>query len=138
MEMSMWQLMSRRSLALITGIIAITTGYFYGFGFEYIEQEAREWGRWVMIAGMCSILAGWLPLRRQLIRIAVIVGYSILILAQILPIIFWLALVPISDDPEGVIASRLYVAPHVLIVICCLATIIRISKEPIDAPNHAA
>jgi len=130
MEIAVQQLMSRRSLALITGIITVATGYLYAFGFEFIEQEVRTWGIWAMLGGISSVLAGYIPLQRPLIRIPVIVGYSILILAQVMPIILWIMLVPITDGPQGVVGSWLYVVPHILIVVCSFATMIRIFKEP--------
>ena len=122
------RLISRRSLAALTGITSVITGLIY-VAFPVIEVEARVWGAWIVGAGVLSVISAMVPLTHVILRAISIAGYALLTIAQTVPICLWLLLVPVTDGPEGDVGTRLYVVPHVLTALLSTATLVKIHKE---------
>jgi hypothetical protein len=122
------RLISRRSLAALTGITSVITGLIY-VTFPVIEVEARMWGEWIVGAGVLSVIFAVVPLTPVILRAISIAGYALLTIAQTVPICLWLLLVPVTDGPEGDIGTRLYVVPHVLTALLSTATLVKIHEE---------
>lgn len=122
------RLISRRSLAALTGITSVITGLIY-VTFPVIEVEARVWGVWIVGAGVLSVIFAMVPVTHVILRAIGIAGYALLTIAQTVPICLWLLLVPVTDGPEGDIGTRLYVVPHVLTALLSTATLVKIHKE---------
>lgn len=135
MTKNLQRLINRRSLAALTGITSIITGVIY-VTFPVIEAEARVWGAWIVGAGVLSVISAMVPLTHLILRVIGIAGYSLLTIAQIVPICLWLLLVPVTDGPEGDIGTRLYIVPHVLTSLLSTATLVRIYKEPSADQMH--
>jgi len=132
---SLQRLISRRSLAALTGITSVITGLIY-ITFPVIEVEARVWGAWIVGAGVLSVISAMVPLTHVILRAIGIAGYALLAIVQTVPICLWLLLVPVTDGPEGDVGTRLYVIPHVLTALLSTATLVKIHKESSSDQMH--
>lgn len=121
----------------ITGTASILSGLLYMYGFEVIEAEVRGWGMYAVLGGLLLLASSFISIKNLLLRAFVLIGLAILLLAQILPILLWLTLTPLSDSQEGDIGNRLYILPHAIVFILSLITIVKIltAKETTSSKN---
>lgn len=106
-----------------TGLIAIGTALpFTVQAYGPTESEVTLWGKLILFSGFCSLIIGMLSrnlLKRQYLRTAVLLGYGLLAIAQIPPIILWILFngqpMPDNIPPTDFTVNWIYSIPHVLL-----------------------
>lgn len=99
------------------------------YGFEVIEEEVRVCGKYAVMGGLTTIFLSFIPPRNRVNQLLSFFVLFVLILAQILPILLWIIRAPITDTPNVYMGNRLYVFPHIFIVIFSLLTIREIRRS---------
>lgn len=118
-----------RWLARGAGALSLALGSLYVLQvFGPTEAEVGDWGLWSLAAGLLALLAGSFPAVGTGVRVAGAVGFGLLALAQLPPVLLWIHFhgSPISDGtpPSWFTAHWAMALPHALLLLGAAAALI--------------
>jgi hypothetical protein len=113
----------------ITGILALALGLSYLLGFYGpLESEIRLWAMLCTLAGVLVLVGAKIGFRSAWKKVAGMLGFSLLLAAQVPAIYMWFTSPMISDkNPADVFV--LFSIPHFLLAALCLICLFKVSKK---------
>ncbi len=113
----------------LTGILALALGLSYWLGFYGpLEGEIVLWAMLCGLAGILVLIGSKIGFNKAWKKVAGLLGFTLLAIAQIPAIYMWFTAPMISDKNSAPIVE-FYSTPHFLLAALSLLCIFKVAKE---------